>query len=193
MSAEQAVYRHLREFAEHFTPPAPFSSRVEISDGQVVMMMSPRPRHRLTAKLISRQLDQQLRSDLLAVEATETEDGSLGKLRIPDILVVPRNALDSDDPLDPHDVLLAVEIVSPSNPDNDYKAKKRDYPAMGIPHYLIVDPREGTAHHYWAIVITPDGPVYEACVPFVFGDTITIGDWSLDTTELPRYSAHDMT
>lgn len=133
---EQAGYRRLRELRDHFTPPPGFTYP-EISDGTLVMMMSPRPRHRVTASDVRDQLPQlpQLPQGLGAFEATD--DNALGKLRIPDLIVTHRDAMLTDDPLDPREILLAIEIVSPSNPANDYEAKSRDYPAMGIGHYLI--------------------------------------------------------
>jgi hypothetical protein len=62
---------------------------------------------------------------------------------------------------------------------------------MGIPHYLIIDPRNGTAHHYWSIVTKDGRPAYDNHVAFVFGDTISVGDWTIDTTGLPRYGDTD--
>jgi Uma2 family endonuclease len=190
--AQTEIYRHLRELRDDFTPPAGLSWP-EISDGQIVMMMSPRPRHQLTARLISRQLDAQLAPGLIAVEATDVEEASLGKLRIPDILVVPEAAMDTDDPLDPREILLAVEIVSPSNPANDYEAKAGDYPAMGIPHYLIVDPRDGTCLHHHGPATDHGRPVYDNRRRYGYGDTIVIGGWTIETAGLPRYSVKDLT
>jgi len=189
--AESEIYRHLRGLRDDFTPP-PGLGWPEISDGQIVMMLSPRPRHQLTARLISRQLDSQLAPGLIAAEATDVEEESLGKLRIPDILVVPEAAMDTDDPIDPREILLAVEIVSPSNPSNDYEAKLRDYPAMGIPHYLIVDPRDGTCRYYFGIVRENGRPAYDNRLRYSFGEVITVADWTIGTTGLPRYSAKDL-
>ena len=39
---------------------------------------------------------------------------------------------------------LAVEVVSPDDPDRDYLAKRADYAAAGVTEYWIVDPRERT-------------------------------------------------
>lgn len=78
--------------------------------------------------------------------------------------------------------------MSPNNPDNDYKGKLHDYPAMGIPHYVIIDPRDGTAHHYWQPVVQNGRPAYDAHVPYVFGDVIRVDDWTIDTGNLRRYS-----
>ncbi|MFF9177960.1 Uma2 family endonuclease [Streptomyces sp. NPDC014793] len=191
----QTLYRQLRDRRDRMTPPPGFAWP-EISDGQLVMTTSPRPRHRYTAKLISRQLDEQLPQGFFAFEATDTDDESLGKLRIPDILVCPSEAMQTDDPLDPREIVLAIEIVSPSNPRNDYENKTRDYPAMGIPHYLIVDPRDGTWTYQWEIGRDDGRPAYENRLHHPYGDPVTVstdlGTWTIDTTGLPRYSAKDM-
>ncbi|MFF9486847.1 Uma2 family endonuclease [Streptomyces sp. NPDC014676] len=192
---QQTLYRRLRERRDRITPPPGFAWP-EISDGQLVMMMSPRPRHQLTAKLVSRQLDTQLPQGYFAFEATDTDDEALGKLRIPDILVCSSEAMETDDPLDPHEIVVAIEIISPSNPENDYETKTRDYPAMGIPHYLILDPREGTWTYQWGIGRAEGRPAYENRLHLPYGKPVTVstdlGDWTIDTTDLPRYSAKDM-
>ncbi|MEU1460245.1 Uma2 family endonuclease [Streptomyces sp. NPDC005727] len=192
---QQTLYRQLRDRRDRMTPPPGFAWP-EISDGQLVMMMSPRPRHQYTAKLISRQLDEQLPEGFFAFEATDTDDEALGKLRIPDILVCPSEAMQTDDPLDPREIILAIEIVSPSNPGNDYENKTRDYPAMGIPHYLIIDPRDGTWTYQWEIGRNDGRPAYENRLHLPYGDPVTVstdlGTWTIDTTGLPRYSAKDM-
>ncbi|MDQ1046128.1 Uma2 family endonuclease [Streptomyces sp. V4I2] len=61
----------------------------------------------------------------------------------------------------PHEIVLAIEIVWPSNPENDYEHKTRDYPAMGIPHYLGLDPRDGTWTYQWQIGRAEGRPAYE--------------------------------
>jgi Uma2 family endonuclease len=38
--------------------------------------------------------------------------------------------------------VLAVEIVSPNNPDDDYRYKRSEYAALEIPEYWIIDPQE---------------------------------------------------
>lgn len=192
---QQAIYRRVRDRRARFTPPPGFT-RPEISEGQLVMMMNLRPRHQLTAKRVTRQLDPQLPDGVLAFEATDVDDETLGKLRIPDILVCPDDSMDTDDPLDPREISFAVEIVSVSNPSNDYEDKTRDYPAMGIPHYLILDPRDGTWTYQWGIGHTQGRPAYENRLHQSYGKPITIatdlGVWTIETGDLPRYSAKDM-
>ncbi|MEU0028540.1 Uma2 family endonuclease [Streptomyces sp. NPDC006335] len=125
--SEQAIYQHLRELREHFTPPPGFTYP-EISDGTFVMMVSPPPRHQVTAKDVARQLDPQLPDGILTFEATDTDDDSLGKLRVPDLIVTAREAMLTDGPLDPREIFLAIEIVSPSNPGNDYEVRAATTP-----------------------------------------------------------------
>ncbi|GAA2130727.1 hypothetical protein GCM10009760_03630 [Kitasatospora kazusensis] len=71
--------------------------------------------------------------------------------------------------------------MSRSNPENDYENKVRDYAAMGIPHYLLIDPRDGTG-------IVHSTPHYASREKFAFGDTITVGPWSVDTSVLRTYA-----
>jgi Uma2 family endonuclease len=194
--SEQTVYRHLRELREHYTPPPGFTYP-EISDGTLVMMMSPRPRHQVTAKDVTRQLDPQLPEGILTFEATDTDDDVLGKLRVPDLIVTARESMLTDGPLDPREIFLAIEIVSPSNPSNDYEVKSRDYPAMGIGHYLILDPRDGTWTYQWGIDTSGGRPCYANRLrkqPYgtPLAMTTELGTWKLDTGELPLYSRKDM-
>ncbi|MCC3769725.1 Uma2 family endonuclease [Streptomyces sp. UNOC14_S4] len=181
------TYEHLRAFAERFVPSCPLSARVEVGDGRIVLTASPGGRHGLAALRIGRQLRPQLPDGIVATTSGDIEEPGLGQLRRPDVLVLPEAAMDTDDPISPRALLAAVEIVSPSNPENDYESKLRHYPQLGIPHYLIVDPRDGTCVHHWAIGAREGTPVYEARVPYVFGDKISIGEWVIDTGELPRY------
>jgi Uma2 family endonuclease len=191
-TTQQEIYRHLRELRDHMVP-IPGTTWGEISDGQIIMMMSPSRPHDRNAIRLRDQLTRQLTADLVATTSSDVEDIALGKLRRPDVLVLPDAAFDAETPeeeslgIDPRQVLLAVEIVSRSNPENDYHAKLRDYPAMGIPHYLIVDPRDGTCVHHWQLGTEDGTPVYAARLPYVFGDKVTVGEWTLDTGELQRY------
>jgi Uma2 family endonuclease len=183
----EEVYRQLREYATHLTPPLPFSDRVEISGNTIVMMMSPAGRHERAAWMLAQQIQPQLPDGVIAHTGGDVEAPALGILRRPDLVVLPFAATDTDDAFPSEAIELAVEIVSPSNPENDYQDKIRDYPAMGIPHYLIIDPRNGTAHHHWRIVTMDGRLTYDNHVAYVFGDKIPVGDWTIDTTGLPRY------
>ncbi|MFF7989907.1 Uma2 family endonuclease [Kitasatospora xanthocidica] len=184
MSIDPAAYARLREIAEQL-PQVPGIGKVEIADGEIVMMMSPVKRHELAVIRLARQLNAQLpqtHPGYIAHGGADLEDVGLGRLRNPDLMVFPEADLDDDkSAFQPHEILLVVEIVSKSNPENDYHGKVRDYSAMGIPMYLLVDPRKGTG-------IIHDGPGYTSREKFKFGDTITVGPWTLDTSVLRTYA-----
>lgn len=60
-------------------------------------------------------------------------------LRVPDLLVCRRSAVDAGQ-VNAGDVLLAVEVMSPSSIATDRVAKPAQYAAAGIPHYWRVEP-----------------------------------------------------
>ncbi|MFD8593651.1 Uma2 family endonuclease [Kitasatospora sp. NPDC059646] len=163
----------------------PGTGKVENADGGIVMTMSPVKRHELAVVRLARKLNEQLprtHPGYLAHGGADLEDPGLGRLRNPDLMVFAEAALDDEKPaLLPHQVLMVVEIVSASDPGNDYRAKVADYAAMGIPLYLLVDPRKGTG-------IIHDEPGYARRTDFVFGDVITVGPWTLDTGVLRTYT-----
>jgi len=167
---------------------------VEIGEGVITIMMSPVNRHELITARLARQLRQQIDRDpqwagYLAHSGPEIDAPAIGRMRRPDLVVLPELALDSPGYVDPADVALVAEVVSTSNPQNDYAEKTRDYPAMGIPIYLIIDPRKKTV-----TVLTDPGPApgdgghrYRARHDYAFGDTVPVGTWTIDTGEFPAY------
>ncbi|GAA4800827.1 hypothetical protein GCM10023220_31650 [Streptomyces ziwulingensis] len=105
-------------------------------------------------------------------------------MRRPDAVVIPEAVLDEDGlAVDATQALAAIEIVSPSNPSNDYDAKPADYPAMGIPLCLIVDPRTGTIE----VHSDPCKGRYAQKEPYIFGDAVPFGVWTVETGEFRRY------
>jgi Uma2 family endonuclease len=186
-SAQETVYERLRRHRDVLGQLSETAgmSWPEISDGRIITMTSPSPRHQLVAALVRDDLVPQIKAhdaQLVAVQSVDVENPRLGKLRIPDLVVVPIAAMDAQ-AVDPRDILLAVEIVSPSNASNDLVDKVRDYALMGIPHYLIVDPRFGTCtHHTWI-----ENGRYEQSFDHAFGEDIAIGPWVVHTGSLKRY------
>ncbi|MET9695067.1 hypothetical protein ABZY81_43000 [Streptomyces sp. NPDC006514] len=74
---------------------------------------------------------------------------------------------------------MVVEVVSRTNSLTDIRDKLHDYPRMGVPLYVVhSDPSDG-----------PDGTRYRKTVPYAFGDTVTAGRWTLDTSTLKSYPA----
>ncbi|MFI9331665.1 Uma2 family endonuclease [Kitasatospora sp. NPDC052868] len=184
MSTDPAVYARLHEIADQL-PQIPGIGRVEIADGRIVMTVSRVKRHELAVARLARQLNALLPNThpgYIAHGGPDLEDAGLGRLRNPDLMVFSEKVLEGDQPaLQPHEVLLVVEVVSKSNPKSDYRDKVRDYAAMGIPLYLLVDPRTGTG-------IVHAEPGYTSRKEFAFGDTVAVGPWTLDTGGLLTYA-----
>ncbi len=161
---------------------------VEIGpSGPILAMMCPSKRHEGTVRRIRNQLNEQLPTThpgYVCENGPEVEHPAIGRMRRPDAVVIPESVLDEEGlAVDATQVLAVVEIVSPSNPDNDYGEKLREYPAMGIPRYMIVDPRTGTIEVHSA----PCGNRYSEKDPYIFGDRVPFGPWAVDTSAFLRY------
>ncbi|MFD8804828.1 Uma2 family endonuclease [Streptomyces sp. NPDC059597] len=161
---------------------------VEIGpSGPILAMMCPSKRHEGTVRRICKQLDDQLlhtHPGYICASGPEIEHPAIGRMRLPDAVVIPEVALDEEGiAVDATQALGVVEIVSPSNPTNDYIEKLADYPAMGIAHYLIVDPRTGTIEAH----SDPCKGRYARKDAYIFGDTVPFGPWLIDTADFRRY------
>ncbi|MET7481420.1 Uma2 family endonuclease [Streptomyces sp. NPDC005648] len=184
-------YGKMRAIAEELTAYAERlegSWTVEIGpSGPFLAMMSPSKRHEGTIRRIRNQLNDQLPTThpgYVCENGPEIEHPEIGRMRRPDAVVIPEEALDEEGlAVDATQVLAVIEIVSPSNPDNDYHEKLAEYPAMGIAHYLIVDPRTGTIE----VHSEPCGDRYRHKDPYIFGDTVPFGSWRLETASFRRY------
>ncbi|MFF2923059.1 Uma2 family endonuclease [Streptomyces celluloflavus] len=180
-------YRAMRGAVERMRDTIP--GKLEITkEGIVHDLMSPAGPHGLTAARVSRRLEGVMPDGLLAHTGTpDVEDAHEGVMRHPDIMVIAEADMEVEGSFDPRALLAAVEIVSRSNPDNDWVGKIRDYPLLGIPVYVIFDPRTGVGAVLSDIHPTPDGPRYATRKDFVYGEDVTIGEWTISTRELPRY------
>ncbi|TDD14981.1 Uma2 family endonuclease [Actinomadura sp. KC06] len=163
---------------------------VELDDQGVHVMMSPVNRHELAISRLLRQLLPQVGPEMIAHSGTpEIDDPATGRLRRPDLVVVPEAALARPGLtyLRPEDVELVVEVVSAPNPENDYEHKAADYPAMGIPTYVIIDPRKSTVTILSDPGPTPEGTRYRTRHDHVFGDQITAGGYAIDSSAFLPY------
>ncbi|MGW4382000.1 Uma2 family endonuclease [Kitasatospora sp. NPDC004531] len=153
-------------------PAVPDLRPPEISGGTIRLPLAPGSHHDRTAELICRQLVAQSPPPARVTPNAVVESPALGVLRRPDLTVC---AAPADRPL------LVAEVVSPYDPETDYRAKVADYAAMGIPLYLLVDPRLGTG-------IVHAEPGCTRRTDFAFGDVLTVGPWTLDTGVLRTYA-----
>ncbi|MEU3420627.1 Uma2 family endonuclease [Streptomyces murinus] len=161
---------------------------VEIGpSGPILAMMRPSKRHAGTVHRIREQLNQQVpvtHPGCVCATGPEIEHPALGRMRFPDAVVMPFDLLDEEGmAVDATQVLAVVEIVSPSHPTNDYIEKLADYPAMGIAHYLIVDPRTGTIE----VHSDPCKGRYARKDSYIYGDSVPFGPWTVETSAFRRY------
>ncbi len=122
--------------------------RSELQEGNLVMSPSPAPDHMIAMGELFAQLRQELPAGLLAILDVDVDlelapRGEPGFVRRPDLVVVPRSAVDrirrDGGILRASDTLVIVEIVSPGSRRTDHVIKRGEYADAGIPHYWIVD------------------------------------------------------
>ncbi|GAA2625091.1 Uma2 family endonuclease [Streptomyces axinellae] len=180
-------YQAMRDIVDRVHDGVP--GKLEITkEGIVHDMMAPGGPHELTAARVSRRLEKVMPDELLAHTGTpDVEDVAEGVLRHPDVMVIAEADMEIEASFDPRTILAAVEVVSRSNPDNDWTGKMRDYPLLGIPVYAVFDPRTGEGAVLSDIHPTPQGPRYATRKNFVYGEDVTIADWTISTKDLPRY------
>ncbi|WP_328310966.1 Uma2 family endonuclease [Streptomyces sp. NBC_00442] len=183
----QHLYRTMREFVQSMDDTLP--GKFEITkEGIVHDMMSPVKQHELTALRLRKRLEGVMPDKLVAHTGTpDVEDAPEGVMRHPDVMLISEADMEGDGSFDPRTLIAAIEIVSRSNPDNDWVGKMRDYPLLGIPVYAIFDPRTGTGAVLSDIHPTPAGPRYATRKDFVYGEDVTIAQWTISTDSLPRY------
>lgn len=180
----RAVAEELAEYADRLDG----SWRVEIGAAGPVLAMTHRPnRYHGTIHRIREQLDEQLPSTdpgHICANGPWIDHAAIGRMRLPGAAVIPEACLDEEGlAVDATQVRAAIEVVSPLDPDNDYRDKLADYPAMGIPHYLIVDPRTGTIE----VHSEPCGDRYRSKESYIYGDKVPFGPWTVETRDFRRY------
>lgn len=181
------LYRVMRDFVESTDGTLP--GKFEITkEGIVLDMMSPVRPHELTALRLRKRLEKVMPEEIVAhTGEPDVEMEPEGILRRPDIMVIAEADMEGEGPFDPRTIIAAVEIVSRSNPDNDWITKLRDYPLLGIPVYAIFDPRTATGAVLSDIHATPGGHRYATRKDFVYGEDVTIAEWTVSTHDLPVY------
>ncbi|MEW2451319.1 Uma2 family endonuclease [Streptomyces parvulus] len=181
------LYRVMRDFVESTDGTLP--GKFEITkEGIVLDMMSPVRPHELTALRLRKRLEKVMPEEIVAhTGEPDVEMEPEGILRRPDIMVIAEADMEGEGPFDPRTIIAAVEIVSRSNPDNDWVTKLRDYPLIGIPVYAIFDPRTATGAVLSDIHATPGGPRCATRKDFVYGEDVTVAEWTVSTHDLPVY------
>ncbi|WP_017541365.1 Uma2 family endonuclease [Nocardiopsis halophila] len=111
----------------------------------------------------------------------------IARSTIPDLFVAPEAALDTKEYfVSPDEVVLAAEVVSRSNADNDRVAKLGIYAAAAIPVYLLVDPLARSSTLY----SSPENGHYTEQTTLPFGKPVPVPEpfgFELDTSRFRTY------
>ncbi len=135
-------------------------NRYEITNGSLLVTPAPAIGHVVITARLARALDRQLPDHLEAL-ATGAGIQLRRSMYIPDIVVVHAAATAREGKLfDVSDVVLVVEVLSPSNAGTDLVLKRHDYAADGILWYWIVDPKAQTL----TVLENSDGSYVERAV-----------------------------
>jgi Uma2 family endonuclease len=123
----------------------------ELVDGVIRMMATPNARHQYIASELRHALDRLGRPRFRAIEAIEVRLAD-DLRRNPDVLVVPGEHYDGDrSHYRPHEVLLAVEVVSRGSEIQDRREKPVDYAEAGIPFYWRIEPKPQPVVHAYRL------------------------------------------
>jgi Uma2 family endonuclease len=162
MTASPAQPQRLLTVADYLALPEDTEVRHELQEGLLVVSARPVPDHQLCLQRILRLLAAQLPADLEVLPEVDVDLQLVrwdrpATVRAPDLVVVPRTALErvrrDGGLLRASEVVLAVEIISPGSRRLDTVLKHSEYADAGIPHYWVVDLGEPgecialTAHH----------------------------------------------
>ncbi|MER7850107.1 Uma2 family endonuclease [Kitasatospora sp. NPDC096077] len=163
--------------------------RVQIIGGTLVMSPTPRGKHAGTVRRLRVQLDPALPADLGAYEVSSVYmPGDDEDYVTPDLVVLPVDWEEDDEWLtDPHEVALAVEVISTSERVSLITAKTSWYAVAGVPVLLAVDPRKGE----WTLHTHPRDGEYQGVLHGKYGEPVPLPSplpAELDTSGLPLYA-----
>ncbi len=143
--------------------------RYEIVDGVLVVSPPPTPLHDLLAVRLVGALSSAVLDGFVATTGVGLDLGR--SYRITDATVVASDYIARGDLATPSDVLLAIEIESPSSITTDRITKPAQYAAAGIAHYWRVELDPLRLHTYRLT-----GDSYEASGSWDAADTAALTD-----------------
>ncbi|GGL10081.1 hypothetical protein GCM10014719_09920 [Planomonospora parontospora subsp. antibiotica] len=134
-TVEDRTRRLCKELNEH-------GYAAEIVQGQVVVSPWAHPRScDVLDNLVDMLYPAKIRNGWRLHQSMALSIPPQGDMRLPDLVVVPRNPEYHDEMrLRGRSALLAAEVCSPGTWKTDYQEKPGEYARAGVPLYLIVDP-----------------------------------------------------
>jgi Uma2 family endonuclease len=139
---------HLLTVAEYAALGETEPGYTELQEGRLLTSPSPRPMHNIASGWLLLQLMPQVSERFKVVQDIDIDlelapPDRPGFSRRPDLIVVDREGLaraERDGTLiRAREVLIVIEIVSPSSHRMDTVVKHDEYADAGIPHYWIID------------------------------------------------------
>jgi Uma2 family endonuclease len=124
------------------------SGYTELEEGRLVLAASPIPDHGVATVEFAIQLRPQLPPELeiiadMDVDLQLAPADAPGTVRRPDLILVQRSARQrvrrDGGIIRASEVVVAVEVLSPSSRRLDQIGKRAEYADAGIPHYWIID------------------------------------------------------
>ncbi|HST66386.1 MAG TPA: Uma2 family endonuclease [Mycobacteriales bacterium] len=110
----------------------------EILDGSLIVSPPPTVTHQVAATRLAFQIQAAMPADREVIAPAGVQ--VLVNYLIPDVAVVAASAVDAKPMrLDPADVLLVAEVISPSNAGIDRREKPLRYAEVGIPHLWRIE------------------------------------------------------
>jgi len=117
---------------------------VEYTDGYLEVLPMPTTTHQFIMLFLYRALYSHVMGRALGevlVPPTKVRIATR-RFREPDVLFIPAARMRWQSVQYWQDIALAMEVVSPDDPQRDYRQKRLDYAAAGIEEYWIVDPQK---------------------------------------------------
>ena len=132
---------YVSSLEEWYALPEETEDKYELVEGWLVMAPKPTDWHQIASRRFSIVIEPYLPPGYAVIQEVEVLiQESPPTLRVPDVLVVARDSIGTR-PKNGSEVLLAIEVISPSNSRNDLVSKLNEYARIGIPNYWIFDPR----------------------------------------------------
>ncbi|MER7582460.1 Uma2 family endonuclease [Kitasatospora sp. NPDC097691] len=167
-------------------PHLPAGCKAELSGDTVVIQAPPSLIHQFDLAVVQRQFEAHCPPGYFPTGNSDLTSPEVGSVRSPDLTYLPEDVIELGREIPAELALIAVEVVSPSDPENDWSGKVRDYPRMGFPLYLIVDPRQKTV----TLFSEPNRDRYHTRTEREFGERLRIPepfDFELDLSRLVPY------
>lgn len=161
--------------------------RAEVLGRGITVVPPPGGAHNVCADYLHWTLRSAAPEDCVALQTQGMCVPERGRLLVPDLMIIPRDAVPLDaTPAVAEDTLIVVEITSRFNAEDDRGIKLRGYAAGGVPLYLLVDSwdPDGSAVTLYA---DPRNGAYRHSDRVAFGEKIGVPDpfgVDLDTSQL---------